>query len=82
MFHLIKKIFIGLLSGLINEFNHTKCVSLSNQICTIQSTLINLYPNKYSQEFHCYPLTVKLHKHVILLLFYLLNSVFQIKQKI
>ena len=30
MFELIKKIFIGLLIGLVNEYNNTKCVSLSN----------------------------------------------------
>ena len=51
MFGLIKKIFIGLLTGLVNGSNHTKCVSLSNQKCMIQSTLINLHPNEYSQEF-------------------------------
>ena len=31
MFGLIKKIFIGLLTGLVNGSTHTKCVSLSNQ---------------------------------------------------
>ena len=30
--------------------NHTKCVSLSNQKCMTQPTLINLNPNEYSQE--------------------------------
>ena len=30
MFGLIKKIFIGLLTGLVSESNHTKCVSLNN----------------------------------------------------
>ena len=30
MFGLIKKTFIGLLTGLINGSNHSKCVSLSN----------------------------------------------------
>ena len=30
MFGLIKKIFIRLLTGLVNGSNHTKCVSLSN----------------------------------------------------
>ena len=49
---LIKKIFIGLLTSLVNESNHTKCVSLSNQKCMIQPTLINLHPNESSQEFH------------------------------
>ena len=28
----------------------------------IQSTLINLHPNKYSQEFHYYPFAVKLDR--------------------
>ena len=31
MFGLIKKILIGLLAGLVNRSNHTKCVSLRNQ---------------------------------------------------
>ena len=31
IFGLIKKIFIGLLTGLVNESNHTKSVLLSNQ---------------------------------------------------
>ena len=45
MFRLIKKIFIGLLTGLVDRSKHTKCVSLSNQKCMIQPTLINLDPN-------------------------------------
>ena len=49
MFGIIKKIFIVLLSNIVNGSNHTKCVSLSNQKCMIQSTLINLRPNEYSQ---------------------------------
>ena len=55
-FWLIKKIFIGLLTGLVNGSNHRKSISLSNQKCMIQPTLINLHPNEYSQEFHHYPL--------------------------
>ena len=39
MFVLIKKTFIGLLTGLINGSNHTKYVLLSNQKCKIQLTL-------------------------------------------
>ena len=62
MFGLIKKIFIGLLTGLVNGSNHTKCVSFSNQNCMTQSTLINLHPNEYSQEFHYYPFAVKLDR--------------------
>ena len=30
----------------------------------IQSTLINLHFNEYSQEFHCYPFAVKLDRCV------------------
>ena len=41
MFGLIKKIFVGLLTGLINGSNHTKCISLSNKKCEIQPTFIN-----------------------------------------
>ena len=84
MFRLIKKIFIGLLSGLVNGSNHIKCVSLSNQKCMIQRTLINLHPNEYSQEFY-YLFSVKLDRCVGS--YNTLNDlsnkvVFQIKQKI
>ena len=46
MFDLIKTIVIRLLSDLVNAFNHTKCVSLSNQKCITQPILINLYANE------------------------------------
>ena len=62
MFGLIKKIFIGLFTVLVNGSNHAKCMSLSNQKCMTQPTLINLHPNKYSEEFHYYPFPVKLHR--------------------
>ena len=45
MFGLIKNIFIGLLTGLVDRSNHTKCVLLSNKKYEIQATLINLHPN-------------------------------------
>ena len=64
MFGLIKKIFIGLLTGLVDGSNHTKCISLINQKCQVQPTLINLHPNEYRQEFHCYPFAVKLDRCV------------------
>ena len=56
MFELIKKVFIRLLSGLVNGSNHTKRASLSNQKWKIQPTLINLHPlifdkvNEYFEE--------------------------------
>ena len=64
MFGLIKKIFIRLLAGIVSESNHTKCVSLSNQKCMTQPTLINLHPNEYSQELHYYPFAIKLDRCV------------------
>ena len=64
MFALIKKIFIGLLTDIISASNHTKCVSLSNQECMTQPTLINLHPNENSQEFHYYPFAFKLDRCV------------------
>ena len=45
---------IRLLTGLVNTSNYTKCILLSNQKCEIQPTLINLQPNEYKQELHCY----------------------------
>ena len=59
MLGIIKKMFIVLSSSIVNASNHTKCVSLSNHKWMIQSTLINLHPNEYSQEFHYYPFSVK-----------------------
>ena len=64
MFRLIKEIFIGLLITIVNASNHTKFVSLSNQKCMIQPTLINFHPNEYSQELHYYPFAVKLDRCV------------------
>ena len=46
MFELIKNIFTGLLTGIVNESNYSNCVSLSNRKCKIQPTLLNLHPNK------------------------------------
>ena len=46
MFGLIKKIFIGLLTGLVNGSDHKKCISLSNQKFMTQATLINLHLNE------------------------------------
>ena len=51
MIGLIKKMFIKLLTGLVNTSNHTRCVSLTNRKCITQPTLINLHPNEYIQEY-------------------------------
>ena len=39
-------------------------MSLSNQKCKCQPTVIKLYPNKYSHEYHYYPFPVKLDRCV------------------
>ena len=64
MYGLMKKIFIGLLSGIVSAFNHKKCVFLRNQKCMIEPTFISLHPSEYSQELHYYPFTVKSEKCV------------------
>ena len=64
MLRLIYKIFVGLLVSIVNASSHTKCVSLSNQKCMIQPTLIDLHPSEYSQKFHYYPFAVKLDRCV------------------
>ena len=61
---ILKKMFIVLLSNIVNGSNHAKCVSLSNPKCMTQPTLINLHPSECSQEFHYYPLAVKLDRCV------------------
>ena len=53
MFWLIKQIVVGFLcfskflSSIGNTQNHVKCLSLNNQECMTQPTLINLHPNEY-----------------------------------
>ena len=55
---------MGLLTSIVNTSNHTKYMSLRNQKCMIQPTLINLHPNEYSQELYYYPFAVKLDRCV------------------
>ena len=55
--------FIGLLTSLANASNHTKCVSLSNQKCITQTTLISLHSNAYSQGLHDHPFAVELDRN-------------------
>ena len=51
---------IGLITSIVSGSNNTKCVSLSNQKCMTQPTLINSNPNEYSQQFHYHLFPVKL----------------------
>ena len=52
--------FVWLLTSAINAFNHAKCVSLNNQQCKAQHTLIKLHPNEYSKCLHYYPFAFNL----------------------
>ena len=58
MFELIRKMFIGLLTSIVNVCNHAKCVSF----CMTQLTFISLDPNECTQEFLYYPFVVKLDR--------------------
>ena len=64
MFGIILKMFILLLTSIVNASNHTKCESLCSLKCEIQPTFINLHPNEYNQELHYYPFAVKLSRCV------------------
>ena len=65
MFGLIKKIFIGLITGIVNASNHTKYLTFSDQKHLTQSTLINLHPNEYSQGLLYNPSSVNLDRCLI-----------------
>ena len=57
--------FIRLLSSVVSAPSHTKCVSLINQQCIIQPTLVNLHPNKYTQGLWYYKFAVNLDRCVV-----------------
>ena len=60
--------FIELLSfnrslvNIANVFNFTTCISLNNQPCITQPTLLGLNPGKYNRNLHYYPFIVNLNK--------------------
>ena len=60
MFRIIRKVFIGLLAIIGNASNYTKCMSLNNQECMTQPTLINFHPNEYNQGLRYYQFAVNL----------------------
>ena len=60
MFGLMKKMFVRVLTSIVNATNHTNCISLNNQQWMTQPTLFNLHPNEYSQRLHYYPFAVNL----------------------
>ena len=71
MFALIKQVFLGWLcyskslSSIANTPDHVKCISLNNQQCMTQLTLINLHPNEYIKAFHYYPFSVNLDRSLV-----------------
>ena len=56
--------FIGLLAGIINASKNTTCISLNNQQCMTQTTLINLHPNKNSKWLRYYSFAINLDRCV------------------
>ena len=85
MLGLIQKMFMVLLSNIINASKHTKCVSLSTQKCEIQPFLTNLHPNQTVKNFITIDFQlnyIDVLEVAILLIIYLIKYVFQIKQKI
>ena len=62
MFDFIKKIFIRLLTSLVNASKHTKCIFISYHKCTTQPILTNLHPNEYNQGFCYYPFAFNLDR--------------------
>ena len=60
---LLRKCFFLLLTRIVILIAsiHTKYVSLSDQKCKIQPTLIDLHPNEYIQGLSYYPFGVNLH---------------------
>ena len=44
------KNFIGISASIVTASNHTKCVSLNNQQCMTQPTVINLHPNEVALQ--------------------------------
>ena len=64
MFVFIKQLFIGLLTGLVNESNHTTCVPSNNHKRTTHPTIINLHLHQCTQGLHYYPFVVNLDRYV------------------
>ena len=76
-----QEMFIGLITGLSNGSNHTKCVPLNSQKCMIEPILIILYLINFT-TIHLQFNEIEVLELVTLLLTDLIKYVFQIKQKI
>ena len=79
MFGFIKKCFIGLLTSIVNACNHAKCISLNDQQCMTQPTLINLHPNECNQRLYYNPFAGDLDRCMGT---YPIKYLFQTKQNI
>ena len=64
MFGLIKKVFVILLTSIVNASNRAKRVSKNNQKCMTQPTLINLQPNECTNWLSYYLFAVNLDRCV------------------
>ena len=68
MSRFIKQVFIGLsgfsesLASIFNASSHTKSISLNNQQCMTQTTLINLHLNEHTQGLRYYAFAVNLDR--------------------
>ena len=62
MFGFITKIFIGLLTSIVNALQHVCSLSYLN--CTTQPNLISLHPNEYNQRLGDYPFAINLDRCV------------------
>ena len=58
----VKCYVITLLTTIVNASNHTICVSLNSQKIMTEPTLINLYPNEFTQKLRYCPFTSKLDR--------------------
>ena len=68
MFSLITQVFISLLyfnkslSSIDNPPDQVKCISLNNQQCMVQLTLVNLHPNKYNEGLRYFLFDINLDR--------------------
>ena len=76
MFGFLKKMFIRLLISTVNDSNHTKCMPINNQQCILLTKLFHMGINT-DKEYVNFEDMLEV---VILLMIYLKEYVFQIKE--
>ena len=55
-------VFNKSLSNIDNPPDQVKCISLNNQQCIVQFTLVNLHPSKYNEGLRYFPFAVNLDR--------------------